>query len=57
MAIREQLELELNQADDSIQRMQQAIGRGDGGRELALVKTKIDEAMLWLAAFDKTQEG
>ena len=28
---------------------QEQAGRGDGGRELALAQTKLDEARFWLA--------
>jgi hypothetical protein len=36
---------------------QQEINRGTGGRELALVQTKLDEARLWLGEFEAATEG
>lgn len=52
----DQLEKDLNSAQDAVLKKMEEIGRGPGGRQLSLVNTKIEEAMLWLAAFDKTQE-
>ena len=50
-------EADLNEAHDAAAQLQASVGRSEGGREISMVITKIDEAMLWLAAFNKTQEG
>jgi len=50
-------EAALNEAHDAAAQLQASVGRSAGGREISMVVTKIDEAMLWLAAFNKTQEG
>jgi len=50
-------EAALNEAHDAAAQLQASVGRNAGGREISMVVTKIDEAMLWLAAFNKTQEG
>jgi len=49
-------EAALNEAHDAAAQLQASVGRSTGGREISMVVTKIDEAMLWLAAFNKTQE-
>lgn len=36
---------------------QKDVGRGNGGRELALVQTKLDETRLWLGEFEAATEG
>jgi hypothetical protein len=50
-------EADLNEAHDAAAQLQASVGRSAGGREISMVITKIDEAMLWLAAFNKTQES
>lgn len=50
-------EAALNAAHKFAAQLQTQVGRSEGGREISLVITKIDEAMLWLAAFNKSQEA
>lgn len=37
----------LRSAIAGVERAQERIGRGKGGRELALARTKVQEAMMW----------
>jgi len=38
---------EISAALGNLAELQNVVGRGDGGRELALVKTKLEEAKMW----------
>lgn len=40
--------LRLRELQESLRNLQEVVGRGKGGREYALVQTKLDEARLWL---------
>ncbi len=49
-AARTDLLVAIEHAMAAAEQLSEVIGRGRGGRELALVRTKLDEANLWLGA-------
>lgn len=50
-------EVLIERALKSITVTQEAVGRGAGGRELALVRTKLEEAFMWLQQAKVEMEG
>lgn len=51
------LKTALSAAHEFAAQLQTIVGRSEGGREISLAITKIDEANMWFAAFNKTQES
>lgn len=51
------LKTALSAAHQFAAQLQTLVGRSEGGREISLTNTKIDEANMWLASFIKTQES
>lgn len=45
-----ELRVEISKVIDYAEMIQSSIGRGDGGRELSLTITKLQEAKMWAGA-------